>query len=165
MYFLFFLNTFYTYFYSHPIKSNFQKTTTVVLSFCHPTATVNNLLREGQTVNTRASIRSKSVLFTTSFTHFCFCGGGSDVLGESDKGYFSPMLSCCFAGSFVWLRGLDLSVLRGIRGTFEYLWTLDCSHTCVCARVCVWTCEPAAASVAISVIITFSVTFAFKLLS
>lgn len=109
-------------------------------SFCHPTATVNNLLIKSQTLNTRASICSKSVLFTTSFTHFCFCGGSSDVLGESDKGYFSPTLSCCFAGSFVWLRGLDLSVLRGIRGTFEYLWTLDCSHTCMCICVCV--CEP-----------------------
>lgn len=68
---------------------------------CHSTATINNLLREGQTVNTRTSICSKSVLFTTPFTHLCFCGGGSDVFRESDKGYFSPTLSCYFPGSFV----------------------------------------------------------------
>lgn len=110
---------------------------------CHSTATINNLLREGQTVNTRTSICSKSVLFTTLFTHFCFCGGSSDVFRESDKGYFSPTLSCYFPGSFVWLRDLCLSVLRGIRGTFEHdhLWTLlrsyaDGSHTCVCLSVC-----------------------------
>lgn len=111
----------YLFFFASNTNKLVQKTQTIVLSFCHPSATVNNLLREGQTVNTRASIRSKSVLFTIPFTHFCFCGGSSDVLGESDKGYFSPTLSCCFAGSFVWLQGLDLSVLRGIRGTFEYL--------------------------------------------
>lgn len=59
------------------------------------------------------------MLFTTPFTHLCFCRGGSDVFRESDKGYFSPTLSCYFPGSFVWLRGLGLSVLRGTRGTFE----------------------------------------------
>lgn len=86
---------------------------------CQSTATINNLLRRGQTVNTRTSICSKSGLFTTPFTHLCSCRGGSDVFRESDKAYFSPTLSCCFPGSFVWLRGLGLSVLRGTRGTFE----------------------------------------------
>ena len=86
---------------------------------CHSTATINNLLRQGQTVNTRTSICSKSVLFTTPFTHLCFCRGGSDVFRESDKGYFSPTLSCYFPGSFVWLRGRSLTVLRGMRGTFK----------------------------------------------
>lgn len=112
---------------------------------CHSTATINNLLREGHTVNTRTSICSKSVLFTTLFTHFCFCGGSSDVFRESDKGYFSPTLSCYFPGSFVWLRDLSLSVLRGMRGTFEHdhLWTLqrsytDGSHTCVCVYMCAY---------------------------
>lgn len=42
-------------------------------------ATTNNLRREGLAANTRTSICSESVLFTTLFTHLCFCGGGSDV--------------------------------------------------------------------------------------
>lgn len=111
---------------------------------CHSTAPINNLLRKDQTVNSRTSMCSESVLFTTQFTHLCFCGAGSDVFRESDKGYFSPTLSCYFPGSFVWLRDLGLSVLRGMRGTFEpeHLWTLlssytHCSHTCLQRCVCV----------------------------
>lgn len=91
----------------------------LVCGVCQSTATINNLLRQSQSINTRTSICSKSVLFTTPFTHLCFCRGGSDVFRESDKGYFSPTLSCYFPGSFVWLRDLGRSVLRGMRGTFE----------------------------------------------
>lgn len=53
-------------------------------------------------LNSRTSICSNSVLFTTPFTHLCFCRGGSDAFRESDGGFFSPMLSCYFPGSFVW---------------------------------------------------------------